>query len=96
LGRWGAGGGESVFLGAVAASQVISNVPAAILLARFSHAWRALALGVNVGGNGLFIGSLANLIALKMVNDPAIWRTFHRYSLVYLALSAGLVYWLVL
>jgi len=89
-------GAGTVFLGSILTSQVISNVPAAILVSQFSHAWRAIAYGVNLGGNGLFIGSLANLIALKMVNNRRIWRDFHLYSLPYLAVTATLVYFLLL
>ena len=87
----GGGSQRTVFWGALVASQAVSNVPAAILLSQFSHAWRALALGVNVGGNGLFIGSLANLIALKMADDRRIWWDFHKFSLLYLAATALVV-----
>lgn len=86
----------TVFMGSILASQIISNVPAAILVSQFSHDWRAIAYGVNVGGNGLFIGSLANLIALKMVNDKRIWIKFHKYSIAYLLVSLVLVYFVLL
>ncbi len=85
-----------VFAGSVLASQVISNVPAVILVSQFSHNWKAIAYGVNVGGNGLFVGSLANLIALKLTNDRKIWTEFHKYSIAYLLISAPLVYFLLL
>ncbi|TQM93841.1 YbiR family transporter [Roseinatronobacter monicus] len=62
-------------------SQGMSNVPAAIFLAPFTEDWRALAWGVNVGGFGLAIGSLANLIALRLGRQPGIWRQFHLWSL---------------
>ena len=58
-------------------SQVISNVPAAIVLADFTHDWRALAFGVNVGGFGFAIGSLANLIAVRLSGERGIWLPFH-------------------
>ncbi len=96
LSALGSGGAGEVFFGSVLASQIVSNVPAAILVSQFSHSWRAIAYGVNVGGNGLFIGSLANLIVLKMSGDRRIWRVFHLYSLPYLAVSAALVYFLLL
>ncbi len=89
-------GAGRVFLGSILTSQVISNVPAAILVSQFSHSWRAIAYGVNLGGNGLFIGSLANLIALKMANERRVWSEFHIYSLPYLAVTAALVYLLLL
>ena len=46
-------------------SQVISNVPAAVLLANFTQDWRGLLLGVDLGGLGTPIASLASLISLK-------------------------------
>lgn len=46
-------------------SQVISNVPACILLSGFTTNWNALLLGVNIGGLGTLIGSLASLISYK-------------------------------
>ena len=46
-------------------SQVISNVPAAILLSGFSGDFSALMTGVNLGGLGTLIASLASLISFK-------------------------------
>ena len=48
------------------ASQVISNVPAAVLLSAFTDSWRELLAGVNIGGLGTPIASLASLITLKL------------------------------
>ena len=47
-------------------SQVISNVPAALLLSGFTDSVRELLLGVNVGGLGTPIASLASLISMKL------------------------------
>ncbi|SDL80026.1 transporter, YbiR family [Franzmannia pantelleriensis] len=69
-----------VFTAAVLTSQVMSNVPAAIFLASFTDDWQALAWGVTVGGFGLAIGSLANLIALRLAYQPGLWREFHVWS----------------
>ncbi|MDF3982331.1 SLC13 family permease [Luteibacter sahnii] len=63
------------------ASQVVSNVPAAILLAAYSHDWRTLAWAVNAGGFGFVLGSLANLIALRLLGDKRAWISFHAWSL---------------
>ena len=57
---------RSTLLTAAAASQVISNVPAAVLLSAFTENWRALLQGVNIGGLGTPIASLASLITLKL------------------------------
>jgi len=48
------------------ASQVISNVPAAMLLAPFTGDARGLLLGVNIGGLGTLVASLASLISFKI------------------------------
>ena len=45
--------------------QVISNVPSAILLSQFTTDYRSLLLGVNIGGVGTLISSLASLITLR-------------------------------
>jgi len=45
--------------------QVISNVPSAILLSQFTNNYVDLLLGVNIGGVGTIISSLASLITLK-------------------------------
>ena len=47
------------------ASQVISNVPAAVLLSGFTQDWRGLLVGTNLGGLGTPIASLASLISLR-------------------------------
>lgn len=46
-------------------SQFISNVPAAVLLSHFTENWQMLLIGVNIGGVGTPIGSLASLITIK-------------------------------
>jgi len=81
-----------VFTAAVMGSQLMSNVPAAIFLHPFTDDWRTLAWGVSVGGFGLAIGSLANLIALRLAGQRALWLRFHYWSVP--ALIAGcLIYW---
>ena len=63
---------ESVISGneiaaAVVSSQVISNVPAALLLSGFTENLRALIIGTNIGGLGTLIASMASLISYKYV-----------------------------
>jgi di/tricarboxylate transporter len=84
-----------LYLAGIAASQVVSNVPAAILLAEYSRDWRVIAYAVNVGGFGLMIGSLANIIALRMAPDRRAWISFHAYSLPFLLVASALA-WLLL
>ena len=52
-------------LAGILTSQIISNVPAAILLSGFSSDYSALLTGVNLGGLGTLIASLASLISFK-------------------------------
>jgi di/tricarboxylate transporter len=84
-----------LFLLGIGASQVISNVPAAILLAEYSRDWKTIAFAVNAGGFGLAIGSLANIIALRMAPDRRTWLRFHAWSLPFLAAAAVLAWWLL-
>lgn len=57
---------KNALLTAVGASQIISNVPAAVLLSGFTDQWRAMLAGTNIGGLGTPIASLASLITLKL------------------------------
>lgn len=54
-------------LTAAAASQVMSNVPAAVLLAGFTDQYEALIVGTNLGGLGTLIASMASLISFKYI-----------------------------
>lgn len=51
----------------ILSSQFISNVPAALLLSGFSDKWEAFIVGVNLGGLGTLIASMASLISYKQV-----------------------------
>lgn len=73
---------------AALASQVISNVPAAVLLAGFTDNWRALLAGVNIGGLGTPIASLASLISLKLYLR-AEHASLPRYLAVFTAANAA-------
>ena len=60
---------QSVYFTGLAFSQLISNVPAAVLLSTFTDRlyWQSLLQGVNVGSMGTIIGSLASLISFKYI-----------------------------
>ena len=58
--------GNEVLWGVVA-SQIISNVPAAMLLSGFSTNYEAIIVGINIGGFGTLIASMANLISYKIL-----------------------------
>lgn len=70
------------YLTALLASQIISNVPAALLLSGFTDNGRELLLGVNIGGLGTPIASLASLISLRLYSRSRGART-GRYLLVF-------------
>jgi Na+/H+ antiporter NhaD/arsenite permease-like protein len=76
--------GWRAYLAAIAASQFISNVPATILLDGTVRDLPALAAGVSVGGFGCVLGSLANLIALRLARLPNGLREFHLLSIPFL------------
>ena len=56
---------KSTLLFSVLSCQVISNVPSAILLSQFTENYKELLLGVNIGGVGTLIASLASLITFR-------------------------------
>ena len=75
-------------------SQMISNVPAAILLSGFTQEYRGLLQGVNIGGLGTLIASLASLISYKFFaaeseQTPAA-GTRGRYMLTFTIWNAGM------
>lgn len=90
--------GRSAYLTGLLVSQVISNVPAAVLLSGFTDNWQGLLAGVDVGGLGTPIASLASLISLKLylkaenASLPRFLLVFTVTNLVGLILlSAGVV-----
>lgn len=83
-------GGRELFAGAVL-SQVISNVPAAILLSGFTENARPLLYGVNIGGLGTLIASLASVISYRLYGSSegarkgAYLKIFTLYNVAFLA-----------
>ena len=83
------------YLTSLLASQVISNVPAALLLSNFTENAKMLVRGVNVGGLGTPIASLASLISLKLYTGTENARTgkflleFTVFNLVLLIILSG-------
>ena len=56
---------KSTLLFSILSCQIISNVPSAILLSQFTHNYTDLLVGVNIGGVGTLISSLASLITFR-------------------------------
>jgi Na+/H+ antiporter NhaD/arsenite permease-like protein len=82
---------KQIYLSSIGLSQIMSNVPATIFISQFTNNTKAIAYGVNIAGNGLLIGSLANIIALRFINDKKIYLHFHKYSIPFFILSALII-----
>lgn len=90
--------GNEVLVGVVS-SQVFSNVPATILLSKFTENAKDLLIGVNLGGLGTLIASMASLISFKFVAKEKVGTgkyilTFTVVNIVFLILNLGL--WLII
>ncbi|GAJ26022.1 hypothetical protein JCM15457_931 [Liquorilactobacillus sucicola DSM 21376 = JCM 15457] len=76
----------STFISSVISSQFISNVPAVVLLSKFTNNTYGLYLGVTIGGLGTIIASLANLLALRQYNafsqDHSTFKFFKTFTWV--------------
>ncbi|MFR7746652.1 MAG: SLC13 family permease [Eggerthellaceae bacterium] len=95
--------GSAPVLSSVVLSQVISNVPTALLLSGFTDQWPALIVGTNIGGLGSLIASMASIISFKLITAEGLvktgsyLRTFTLYNgaflvvllVLYLALSCS-------
>ena len=77
---------KSTLLFSVISCQVISNVPSAILLSQFTDNYRELLLGVNIGGVGTLIASLASLITFREFTKQNKGQT-SRYVLLFSAFN---------
>ncbi len=79
----------------VVLSQAISNVPAAILLSGFTENVRPLLYGVNIGGLGTLIASLASVISYRCYGNcenaqkGTYLRVFTLYNVIFLILLYG-------
>ena len=69
----------------ILSSQVISNVPAAMLLSGFSSNYEAIIVGINIGGFGTLIASMANLISFKILV-----RELYEFKIRYLGVFTAL------
>ncbi len=86
--------GNEVLVG-VASSQIFSNVPAALLLSGFTKNVADLLIGVNLGGLGTLIASMASLISFKYVVKENVSAgkyisVFSAVNIVYLAFNLAL------
>lgn len=88
-----------LYLSAIALSQVLSNVPATLFLALLTDDWRTLLYGVNIGGLGTLIASMASLISYKIylvehadTKYRFLWRfTFYNVLMLLILATTGAV-----
>ncbi len=76
---------ENTLLFSVISCQFISNVPSAILLSQFTSDYHSLLIGVNIGGVGTLIASLASLITLRRFNELRPGKTFRYIAMFSIA-----------
>jgi len=81
---------KSTLLFSVVSCQIISNVPSAILLSQFTENYRELLLGVNIGGAGTLIASLASLITFREYTKHNKGKSRH-YILLFSAFNFAFV-----
>jgi len=77
---------KSTLLFSIVSCQLISNVPSAILLSQFTNDYTALLYGVNIGGTGTLIASLASLITFREFRKHRPEKT-GKYLLLFTALN---------
>lgn len=92
---------QEPLLVSIASCQVISNVPSAVLLSNFTTDYAPLLVGVNLGGTGTLIASLASLITFRRYRQKVPGKTGY-YLLWFTALNFGFLailtaaeYWLL-
>ena len=79
---------KNALLTSILSCQVISNVPSAILLSEFTSNYKELLLGVNIGGVGTLISSLASLITFREFTSHVKGKTA-QYLGLFTALNFG-------
>lgn len=87
-------GGREMIVSALL-SQIISNVPAAVMLSGFTENGTSLLLGVNLGGLGTIIASLASLISFQIYRKSENSKP-GKYLLVFSAVNFGMLFLLMI
>lgn len=92
---------NSTFMFSIVSSQFISNVPATMLISAFTPYYKELLLGVNIGGLGTLIASLASVISYKLyikeyTEDGGIYmKIFTIYNILGLVIMVPIIYFLI-
>jgi len=72
---------SAIYLGTLAISQITSNVPTTIFFTKITRQWAGLIVGANIAGYLTPIGSLANLVGLRLSNVS--WKAYIKKSLIF-------------
>ncbi|NPA76454.1 MAG: hypothetical protein GXN93_01720 [Candidatus Diapherotrites archaeon] len=86
---------RGVFATAAGLTQIMSDVPTAVLLSKYTTHYVPLAMGTTVGAMGLIVASVANIIAVRLSSRRRKYLLFHKYSLPF-AIFAFFVVWVFL
>lgn len=90
------------FFSAIILSQGLSNVPATMLLSSFTEYYRELLLGVNIGGMGTIIASMASVISYKLyikenqLQSGKYIKLFTLYNLLGLTFIIPIIFFIIL
>ena len=92
---------NSTFMFSIVSSQFISNVPATMLISPFTPYYKELLLGVNIGGLGTLIASLASVISYKLYikeypeDGVDYMKIFTIYNILGLVIIVSIIYFLI-
>ncbi len=92
---------KSTFISSIIYSQFISNVPATMLISAFTPYYKGLLLGVNIGGLGTIIASLASVISYKLYlneypsNGGNYIKKFTLYNILGLVIIVFILYFFI-
>ena len=92
---------NSTFMFSIVSSQFISNVPATMLISAFTPYYKELLLGVNIGGLGTIIASLASVISYKLyINEypkdgTDYMKKFTTYNVLGLVIIGSIIYFFI-
>lgn len=92
---------KSTFISSIISSQFISNVPATMLISAFTPYYKGLLLGVNIGGLGTIIASLASVISYKLYlneypsNGGNYIKKFTLYNILGLVIIVFIIYFFI-
>lgn len=86
----------NTFLSTTIISQIISNVPATILISKYTQNYKEILFGVNIGGTFFIISSFANIITYRITKDKNYLFYYNVIGLIYSTIVSILIFYLLL